>query len=81
MQTRTLADLATIALFAAPAVPGELAQAQQRTNQPPNYYVINLGDPLGGPSAGIHVGSFCDPHDLALDVFVRPTHGAVRSYI
>jgi hypothetical protein len=50
MQTRTRTYLATIALFVAPAVSG-LVQAQQRTNQPPNYFVINLGDPLGVPSA------------------------------
>jgi hypothetical protein len=47
MQTRTLTYLATIALFVAPAVSGGLVQAQQRTNQPPNYFVINLGDPPG----------------------------------
>jgi probable HAF family extracellular repeat protein len=50
MQTRTLIYLATIALFGA-SVSGGLAQAQQRTNEPRNYYVINLGDPLGVPSA------------------------------
>jgi hypothetical protein len=51
VQTRTLTYLATIALFGAPAVSGAFAQAPQRTNEPRNYYVINLGDPLGVPSA------------------------------
>jgi probable HAF family extracellular repeat protein len=51
MQTRTLTYLAAIALFAALAVSGALAQAQQNKTQPSKYYVINLGDPLGVPSA------------------------------
>src|ERR1700674_683600 len=51
MQTRTLRYRAAFALFAALAVSGGVAQVQQQTTQPPNYYVINLGDPLGVPSA------------------------------
>jgi len=51
MQTRTLRYRAAFALFAALAVSGGVAQTQQKTTQPPNYYVINLGDPLGVPSA------------------------------
>jgi probable HAF family extracellular repeat protein len=51
MQTRTLRYRAAFALFVALAVSGGVAQTQQKTTQPPNYYVINLGDPLGVPSA------------------------------
>ena len=51
MQTRTLRYRAAFALFAALAVSGGVAQTQQKTTQLPKYYVINLGDPLGVPSA------------------------------
>src|ERR1700675_494517 len=51
MQTRTLRYLAAIALFAALAGSGGVAQTQQQTRHPPNYYVMELGDPLGVPSA------------------------------
>src|ERR1700726_3633439 len=51
MQTRTLRYRGAFALFAALAVSGGVAQTQQKTTQPSNYYVIALGDPLGVPSA------------------------------
>ena len=51
MHTRTLKSLAAIAACAALAASAPLALAQQKTTQPPKYYVINLGDPLGVPSA------------------------------
>jgi probable HAF family extracellular repeat protein len=51
MQTRTLRYLATIMACAALAASGQLVQGQQKTTQPPKYRVINLGDPLGVPSA------------------------------
>jgi probable HAF family extracellular repeat protein len=46
-------SLRAVALSAALAIPGQFVQAQapQRVNQIPQYYVISLGDPLGGPSA------------------------------
>lgn len=47
MQTRTLTSLAAVALFAALAAPGALAQAQENKTHVSNYYVINLDDPLG----------------------------------
>jgi probable HAF family extracellular repeat protein len=43
--------LAAIALFAVLAVSGGLAQVEHPTSQLTKYYVINLGDPLGVPSA------------------------------
>ena len=51
MQTRTLRYPAVFALFATLAALGGVVQTQQKTTQPPHYYVINLGDPLGVPSA------------------------------
>jgi probable HAF family extracellular repeat protein len=48
MQPRTLTYITAVALFAALAVPVRLAaQAQQKNTQPPMYYIINLGQPLG----------------------------------
>ncbi len=51
MQTPMFRYLAATALFAALAVSEGLAQAQHSKTQPSNYYVINLGDPLGVPNA------------------------------
>lgn len=51
MQTRMFTYLAATALCATLAVSEGLAQAQESKTQPSNYYVINLGDPLGVPSA------------------------------
>ena len=51
MQIRTSRYLAAIMVCAALAACGQLAQAQQKTTQPPKYHVINLGDPLGVLSA------------------------------
>jgi probable HAF family extracellular repeat protein len=48
MQPRILTYLTAMALFAALATPVRLAQAQQKNNQPPRYYVFNLGAPNGG---------------------------------
>jgi hypothetical protein len=49
MQPRTLTYITAVTLFAALAVPGRLAaQAPQKNQQSPKYYVFNLGQPLGG---------------------------------
>ena len=50
MQTQK--SLGVIAICAVVAVLVPLVHAQQKTSQPRKYYVINLGDPLGVPSAG-----------------------------
>jgi probable HAF family extracellular repeat protein len=51
MQIPTLRYLAAITVCTALAACGQFVQAQQKTTQPPKYYVINLGDPLGVPFA------------------------------
>ena len=48
MQPRILTYLTAMALFTALAVPVRLAQAQQKNQRPPRYYVFNLGAPNGG---------------------------------
>ena len=57
MQPRILTYLTAVALFAALAVPVRLAQAQQKNNQPPKYYVFNLGAPLGGNAEGVGISN------------------------
>ena len=52
MQPRILTCITAMAVFAALASPLELAaQAPQKDSRPHNYYVFNLGAPLGGTSA------------------------------
>ncbi|MGA2353316.1 MAG: hypothetical protein ABSG02_02400 [Terriglobales bacterium] len=50
MHPRISTHSTAIAIFAALVISLQFAQAQQK-NQPPQYYVFNLGSPLGGPSA------------------------------
>ena len=51
MQTRKLTFLAATALFATVAVSTGLGQVEQQKIETRKYYVIDLGDPLGVPSA------------------------------
>jgi hypothetical protein len=51
MQTRKLTSLAVTALFATVAVSTGLGQVEQQKIKTRKYYVIDLGDPLGVPSA------------------------------
>ena len=48
---QTLKSLGEIAICAVVAVLIPLVHTQQKTSQPRKYYVINLGDPPGVPSA------------------------------
>ncbi|MGA8541059.1 MAG: hypothetical protein WB566_16270 [Terriglobales bacterium] len=48
MRFKNLSYLVAMVLFVALVVPVRLAQAQQKNNQPPRYYVFNLGAPNGG---------------------------------
>jgi probable HAF family extracellular repeat protein len=51
MQNRKLTSLAVTALFATVAVSTGLGQVEQQKIKTRKYYVIDLGDPLGVPSA------------------------------
>jgi uncharacterized membrane protein len=51
MQTRKLPFLTATALFATVAVSTGLGQVEQQKIETRKYYVIDLGDPLGVPSA------------------------------
>jgi uncharacterized membrane protein len=68
---QTLKSLAAIAIFAVLAAPAPLAHAQQKTSPLPKYYVINLGDPLGVPSAA--AASINNIGWIAGDAFVTAT--------
>lgn len=58
MQPRILTCITAMALFAALAVPVQLAaQAPQKNQQPPRYYVFNLGAPLGGFAEGVGINN------------------------
>jgi hypothetical protein len=48
---QTVKSLGEITICAVVAALAPLVHAQQKTSPPPKYYVINLGDPLGVPSA------------------------------
>ncbi len=48
MYHRIFTQITSIAVFATLATPMQLAQAQQKKQQPQQYYVFNLGAPLGG---------------------------------
>ncbi|MGB6776736.1 MAG: hypothetical protein WBE45_20390, partial [Terriglobales bacterium] len=58
MQPRILTFIAAMALFAALVVPVRLAaQAPQKNQQQPRYYVFNLGAPLGGSAEGVGISN------------------------
>jgi probable HAF family extracellular repeat protein len=57
MQPRILMCITAVALFAALAAPARLVQAQQKSNQPPKYYLFNLGAPLGGNAEAVGINN------------------------
>jgi probable HAF family extracellular repeat protein len=57
MKPRILTYITAMALFVALAVPVLLAQAQQKNQKPPKYYVFNLGAPLGGFAEGVGINN------------------------
>jgi probable HAF family extracellular repeat protein len=58
MQPRILTYITTIAVFAALVAPFQLgAQTTQKKDQPPRYYVFNLGAPLGGAAGGVGINN------------------------
>ena len=48
MQSRILMCITAMTLFSALLFPARLAEAKQKSQQQPTYYVFNLGAPLGG---------------------------------
>ena len=48
MHSRILMYITAIGLFTFFAVPVQFAEAQQKSQESPRYYVFNLGTPLGG---------------------------------
>ena len=57
MQPRILTYITSMALFMGLLLSVQLAQAQQKKNQPPRYYVFNLGAPLGGNTEGVGISN------------------------
>jgi hypothetical protein len=48
MHPKTFMYITATALLGGLTIPVQLVQAQQKIQQPPRYYVFNLGAPLGG---------------------------------
>jgi probable HAF family extracellular repeat protein len=57
MQLRILTYITAIGLFATLTLPVPLVQAQQKKQQQPKYYVINLGAPLGGNAEPVGINN------------------------
>jgi probable HAF family extracellular repeat protein len=57
MQSRILTYITAMALFSALLLPGWIAEAEQKSQQQPRYYVFNLGAPLGGNAEPVGINN------------------------